>query len=249
MVTEPASGEDLLERIERLASSLASSVSWPELGRTSLGRPIRGARIAGSRVDPSAPALVLVGGVHGDEPASVEAVLELLASGPERIAASGPLWVIPALNPDGLVAGQKNSARDVDLNRNFPASNFELAHRPGYHPGLAPASEPETRVLVDLVQASRPWGVIAVHAPFGCINYDGPAAGWAEVVATESGWPAQADIGYPTPGSLGSWLGVDRGLPVLTVELPSGPFEAFRAPALRGLAAAVAWRPKLPSAG
>ena len=51
--------------------------------------------------------------------------------------------------------------------------------------------------------------------------------------------PTQADIGYPTPGSLGSWLGVDRGLPVLTIELPPGGYEGFRDQARRALAAAV----------
>jgi len=48
-------------------------------------------------------------------------------------------------------------------------------------------------------------------------------------VAGASGWPVRADIGYPTPGSLGSWLGLDRGLPVLTLELPPGPYQGFRA--------------------
>jgi protein MpaA len=67
-----------------------------------------------------------------------------------------------------------------------------------------------------------------VHAPFACVNYDGPAAAWAKAVAAACGWPARGDIGYPTPGSLGSWLGVDRGLPVLTLELPPGPLSRFR---------------------
>jgi murein peptide amidase A len=230
------SATDLLDRIERLG--------WPEIGRSALGRPIRGARLdarsAGDAPGPPAPPLLVVGGVHGNEPASVEAVLGLIDERPE---ATSPLWVVPALNPDGLAAGQKNSARDVDLNRNFPARNFTVAHGPGYCPGQGPGSEPETRALVDLISAGGPWGVVAVHAPFACINYDGPAAAWADVVARASGWPAQADIGYPTPGSLGSWLGVDAGLPVLTVELPAGAFADFREPALRALAAAVMWRP------
>jgi murein peptide amidase A len=234
MASESNAAEALLGRIERLG--------WPEIGRSSLGRPIRGARLPGNP-GAGAPPLILVGGVHGDEPASVEATLELAEVWPALAPAAVPVWVVPALNPDGLAAGRKNSARDVDLNRNFPARNFSTEHRPGYHPGEGPASEPETEALVRLVQTSRPWGVVAVHAPFACINYDGPARAWAEAAAAACGWPARADIGYPTPGSLGSWLGVDSGLPVLTVELPPGPFAAFREPALRALSAAVAWRP------
>jgi protein MpaA len=78
-----------------------------------------------------------------------------------------------------------------------------------------------------------------VHAPFACVNYDGPAEAWARAVAAACGWPARGEIGYPTPGSLGSWLGVDRGLPVLTLELPPGPHAAFGPQAAAALDAAI----------
>jgi protein MpaA len=171
----------------------------------------------------------VVGGVHGDEPASVEAVVALA----RRLATGGsagvaPLLLVPALNPDGIARNAKNSAHDVDLNRNFPAANFAATHAPGYFPGQGPLSEPETRLLAGLIDREGVSRVVAVHAPFACVNYDGPAADWAAAVAAACGWPARGDIGYPTPGSLGSWLGVDRGLPVLTLELPPGPYAAFR---------------------
>jgi protein MpaA len=41
-----------------------------------------------------------------------------------------------------------------------------------------------------------------------------------------NGYPVTATIGYPTPGSFGSWAGIDLGIPVITLELPrelSGP--------------------------
>jgi len=142
---------------------------------------------------------------------------------------------VPAVNPDGVVAGRKNSARDVDLNRNFPARSFTTVHAPGYFPGPAPLSEPESRVIADLVAREGIAAVVAVHAPFACVNFDGPASAWAAAVAVACGWPARGDIGYPTPGSLGGWLGVDRGLPVLTLELPPGPLAAFRGPAAAAL--------------
>ena len=77
-----------------------------------------------------------------------------------------------------------------------------------YSPGPTPLSEPETQALAALVDGTVE-GVVAIHAPFGCVNYDGPgvASRWAAHVASACGWPAQGDIGYPTPGSLGSWLG------------------------------------------
>jgi protein MpaA len=214
-----------------------SALGLPAIGRSTEGRPIAGARFGGA-----GRPLIVVGGVHGDEPASVEVVVELCARRPTGPGAwPAPVWIIPALNPDGIARGSKNSARDVDLNRNFPSRSFSTDHAPGYFPGEAPLSEPETRALADLVEHGPIRGVVAVHAPFACVNYDGPAAAWAEAVARASGWPARADIGYPTPGSLGSWLGVDRRLPVLTLELPPGPLAGFRDRARAALDAALAF--------
>jgi protein MpaA len=179
----------------------------------------------------------VIGGIHGDEPSSVEAVtalaIRMLARTGSGAPLAAPVWVLPVANPDGIMRGSKNSARDVDLNRNFPARSFTTDHRPGYFPGAAPLSEPETQLIAALVAREGVAAVVAVHAPFACVNYDGPAAAWAEAVAAACGWPPRAEIGYPTPGSLGSWLGIDRGLPVLTLELPAREvgLEANRAAA------------------
>ena len=166
-------------------------------------------------------------------PASVAALLELAtrlgssssSPGSPSSSLASPLWLLPAVNPDGLARGAKNSARDVDLNRNFPARNFARPPtRPGYFPGPAPLSEPETRLARGPgCPGDQPRGVVAVHAPFACVNYDGPAAAWAEAVAAACGWPARADIGYPTPGSLGSWLG-STGAAGADDRAPAGPY-------------------------
>lgn len=194
--------------------------------------------------------LLIFGGIHGDEPASVDAAAELTARRMEAAASRGAgdesggdgrLWILPALNPDGLRACRKNSASDVDLNRNFPASSFSRAHAPGYDPGPAPLSEPETAALARFIDEERVGAVVAIHAPFACVNFDGPAAGWAAAVSAASGWPVRPQIGYPTPGSLGSWLGIDRGIPILTLELPAGPLASFRAPASAALDRAVTY--------
>jgi protein MpaA len=247
-----AGGEELLEQVRALG--------WAPIGRSTEGRVIVAARLPGA--DGGGSLLLLMAGIHGNEPASVAAVLDFIDCGtlkgfrPSRdeatagnppaphalaggVAGGGPVWVVPALNPDGLLINQKDSARGVDLNRNVPARNWRPDHPPGYHPGRAPLSEPEAACFAALVEHIRPRAVVAVHAPFACINHDGPAAGWAATVAAACGWPAQADIGYPTPGSLGSWLGVARGLPVLTIELPPGGYAGFRDQARRALGAAV----------
>ena len=225
--------QDADDPISRLAA--VEALRFPEIGRSTLGRPIFAQRFGGR----GAPLLVM-GGIHGDEPATVDLLVELCARlRGEAAAELAPLWLLPAANPDGLARNRKNSERDVDLNRNFPARSFATAHAPGYFPGPSPLSEPETQAIAALIAREPIQGAVAVHAPFACVNYDGPARPWAEAVAAACGWPARGDIGYPTPGSFGSWLGVDRGLPVLTLELPGGPLSRFRPQATAALEASL----------
>ncbi len=53
-----------------------------------------------------------------------------------------------------------------------------------------------------------------------CNNYDGPAGALAEIMARKNHYPVKASIGYPTPGSFGSWAGIDQNIPTITLELP-----------------------------
>ncbi len=234
-------GEDVEVDDPTARLAAVEALGLPEIGRSTLGRPIFAQRFGGG----GAPLLVM-GGIHGDEPASVDLLVELCARlggeprGQGAPLTDPPLWVLPAANPDGLARNRKNSERDVDLNRNFPARSFTTAHAPGYFPGPSPLSEPETQAIAALIAREPIRGAVAVHAPFACVNYDGPAASWAEAVAAACGWPARGEIGYPTPGSFGSWLGVDRGLPILTLELPPGPLAQFRGQATAAIDASLA---------
>jgi protein MpaA len=203
---------------------------WEAIGRSVLGRPV--ACLAWG----TGPTTLLVGGVHGDEPASVLCV-ERIAR--EQPPSAGRVVVVPALNPDGVALHAKDNARGVDLNRNFPTENFGTARRSGYDPGPAPASEPETSALLMLLERERPERVVAVHQPFACVNFDGPAAAWAKAIGAACGLPVRADLGYPTPGSLGTYLGVERGVPVITLELGGGDPEAEWPRALAALGAAM----------
>ena len=219
----PWSGRSaLLETIE--------AAGWPEVGRSVSGRPI----VAAAWGD--GPCILVVGGVHGDEPASGWAAYRLAV-----LAPAGPVRVVvlPVLNPDGFAGHAKDNARGVDLNRNFPTRDFGSRRREGYDPGPAPGSEPETMVLQKLLERERPVRVLAIHQPLTCVNFDGPAAAWAEVIGHAAGLPVRADLGYPTPGSLGTFRGVEGGLPVVTLELGPGDPETEWGRAERALRAAL----------
>jgi protein MpaA len=184
------------------------------IGRSVKGEPIGMVTFgAGER-----PVLVL-GAIHGDEPTSAvltRALVAELRQDPELVLGV-PVAVIEVMNPDGLTAGTRFNARKIDLNRNFPAKNFSGHVRRGKEA----VSEPESKALFDVIERLNPRLIVSVHSmDKPCNNYDGPAKDVAETMAKLNGYPAVPTIGYPTPGSLGSWAGNDRQIPIITLELP-----------------------------
>ncbi len=133
------------------------------------------------------------------------------------------LLFIPCLNSNGKALKQRTNANGVDLNRNFPTKCWELTERNEFFGGESPASEVETKFLMDVIDECKPDFILTLHAPYMVVNYDGPAEKVEKVVRRISaitGYPIQEDIGYPTPGSFGTYYGVERNIPVITLELP-----------------------------
>ncbi len=174
----------------------------------------------------SGPRPVLVfGGIHGDERNSAEVADALVRYLREGAASQLALNVaiIPSANPDGLAAGERGNARGVDCNRNFPARNWSVSAARSSHGGASAGSEPETRALIRVVNMLQPRAIISIHSITRgreCNNYDGPARQLAEIMSRHNRYPPKASIGYPTPGSFGSWAGIDQRYPVITLELP-----------------------------
>lgn len=179
---------------------------------------------------------LVLGGMHGGErtPAMLSfRFLRWLEQNPSAVA-GGRIVVAPLIDPDGLVSGVRGNANHVDLNRNYPAKNWRPAvgRNPNWH-GSRPASETETQFVLSLIEAYRPACIVSIHAPEACVNYDGPARQVAQVMSDACGLPVRASIGYPTPGSFGSYAGLDLGIPTVTFELRSKQrlivsFEACR---------------------
>ncbi len=183
-----------------------------------------------------APArILLIGGIHGDELTASAVVfqwIQLLNAG----AATQFDWkVVPVLNPDGLLPAKATrvNAAGVDLNRNFPTPNWsaeaprywnkETGNDPRRFPGKAPLSEPESRWVNDEIQRFKPHVIISVHAPFGVLDFDGPAP-----APQRFGRLLLNPVGI-YPGSLGNYSGKFKNIPVITIELPNAlamPTEA-----------------------
>lgn len=135
------------------------------------------------------------------------------------------LLFIPCLNPDGLQNKTRTNANGVDLNRNFPTKNWgEDTSTAGdnpqdYYGGKSAGSEIETQFVIDIVKKYQPKIIITLHAPYKIVNYDGPAGDIAQKISDIIDYPVEPTIGYPTPGSFGTYCGVERNIPTITLEL------------------------------
>lgn len=157
---------------------------------------------------------LVIGVVHGDEPQG-EYLIEKYLDETEK---EGVLF-IPCLNPDGRDLKTRTNSNSVDLNRNFPTENWELTERDNYFGGEFPASEIETRFLIDVIERYEPSAIITLHTPYKIVNYDGPAQELAQMISDVIKYPVEASIGYPTPGSFGTYAGVERQIPTITLEM------------------------------
>jgi protein MpaA len=169
--------------------------------------------------------IVLMGGVHGDEPEGVwlaQRTLEFLRTEPQHVRA--PWVLVPCLNVDGFARRTRVNGRGVDLNRNYPSRGWSGAfEKERYHPGPSAGSEPEIQAVVGLLTELRPRLVIHCHSWEPCVVYAGePARRDAERLARSSGYEARPDIGYPTPGALSQYGWTDNQIPVICIEEKSG---------------------------
>jgi murein peptide amidase A len=191
-----------------------------------LGRSVNGVPLIMEVFGDGPDHIFIFGGIHGSEPTGAYVARELAnyLRGHGELCAGKTVAILAAANPDGLQRGTRANARGVDINRNFPASNWRPAGKRGGKHGAAPASEPETRALQRALEIIQPRRVVSIHATVGearhCNNYDGPAAGLASLMARYNRYPVTASMGYATYGSFGSYAGVDRRIPTITLELP-----------------------------
>ncbi|MEQ9461479.1 MAG: M14 family zinc carboxypeptidase [Phycisphaeraceae bacterium] len=126
-------------------------VDVTEVGQTHEGRTIRGVRFrSADRGCGQKPwTVLLIGLQHGNEPAGREGLLTLISDLAEdlgRLPTNTELWIVPTLNPDGLVVNQRRNAENFDLNRDHLI-----------------LSQPETRAIHALARRIEPDVIIDCH--------------------------------------------------------------------------------------
>lgn len=163
--------DELRQEMQQLALR-HPRLSYGEEGTGSDGRPLASLSIG----HPDRPAFLFSNGIHGWEWEAGYGLLhlmELLAGDtpPEGLAPDDfYLKVIPQLNPFGYDHDFRQNANGVDLNRNFPCGweSYEGGDDV-YQPwdfdykGPAPASEPETQIVIRLMEEIKPVVLLDFH--------------------------------------------------------------------------------------
>lgn len=192
---------------------------------------------------------LLIGGMHGDEVATVLLLEDFLARYVPAGELADPVAVLPLANPDAYERRSRYNARGVDLNRNCDYAWSEDSVEP---PGPGPWSEPEICALRDFILAWQPRQIVSLHWALAEIDADGgqstelAQAMW-NALSPEERRPYRlrvTELGRGKrrlqhtyaicPGSLGQWVGYgleysDGTQPrMITLELPYDPAAATR---------------------
>lgn len=187
------------------------------------GHSLEGHAITVFKTDIKAPKyLYLIGGVHGDEVEGVYVLKELFQwLKNEHSLKDLPMIVIPILNVDGYKNQTRVNAHLVDLNRNLPTKDWSGIHKEArYNPGPKPLSEPENQFLIKLMDKYKPGFIMSFHTWKPILNFNGNCKDVAEFLNQYNQYEMAGDIGYPTPGSLGTFAVEKYNSPVLTFECP-----------------------------
>jgi murein peptide amidase A len=192
-----------------------------------VGHSVRGrAIVAYERGDPAAPAVLVVGVIHGTEPAGL-AVIRRLRHMP--LPAGTHLWLVPTANPDGLAAGTRQNAHGVDLNRNWPTAWVHNG-RPwdGYYSGPRPMSEPENGAMHAFILRVRPALTIWYHQPLDVVYGSDPHVAVLRRYARLTGLPYRRLVAPRGAATRWERARFPRGVHFV-VEFPAGRISAATA--------------------
>ncbi|MDQ6836156.1 MAG: M14 family metallopeptidase [Actinomycetota bacterium] len=151
-------------------SPLAAAGAKPSrmlLGRSEQGRPIYALRVG----NPHGPRALVFGCIHGNETAGIP-----IARALEHVHTVDDVWIVPVLNPDGVVHSTRQDARGVDLNANW-SSQWQPGGAPfdPYYGGPHPFSERETRIARRLILRVHPRVTVWYHQHMDLIWAYGPS--------------------------------------------------------------------------
>lgn len=222
---------------------IGGSSAWNFNGRTvchtvsTIGTSTNGRAINAYSFGSGSRVVVYTGAIHGTELSSkllMERWIDELESKARSIPADKTIVVIPSINPDGVAAGRRTNARNVDLNRNFATSDWrkdvtDTNNNPFPGGGGETAmSERETQVLASYIQRVRPVLIVSYHSIGGLVigNQAGNSSSLASTYAGLSGYrnttgQSSTTFDYGISGTADDWYAERLGIASVLIELGS----------------------------
>ncbi len=200
-----------------------------------IGYSVKGRPIVAHYFGSGPTTLLFTAGIHGSEPSStttMQAWVEYLKTNAHKLPGDKRLVIVPNANPDGIAAGSRNNANNVNLGRNYPTANWkaDIETANGVLTnggGTSAGSEPETAALLKLTRQIRPRLEISFHAQGSLVgaNKFGDSVAVGDIYAKLVGYRtmfynAEAVMGYPMTGEYEDWMGEELGTPAILIELP-----------------------------
>lgn len=209
---------------------------------STIGYSLGGRAIQAYTFGSGSKTILYTGAIHGNELSSRSLMLAWineLEFNVRSIPAGTKVVVIPAVNPDGVATNVRNNAANVDLNRNFPTSDWQTdIVSPTNQPipgggGATALSELESQALASFTIALQPRLVMSFHSQAGYAmgNQAGDSAALAATYAKLSGYKnttgSTSAFGYAITGSYDDWLAEIQGITSVLVELTSNTNSEF----------------------
>ena len=200
-----------------------------------IGQSVNGRAINAYYFGTGGTKILFTAGIHGSEPSSqatMQAFVNYLQSNGYRIPGDKQVVVVPNTNPDGIAAGSRNNANNVNLGRNFPTANWSasIETASGVLPqggGTSPGSEPEAAALITLTRQLRPRVEVSFHAQGSLVgaNKFGDSTSIGDMYAQTVRYGtmyynAEEVMGYAMTGEYEDWMGEEMVIPAILIELP-----------------------------
>jgi hypothetical protein len=216
------------------------TLRWTDIGQSVEGRDLAEA-IVGYEMG---SAIVVVGSIQGDQPNTRDLINYLIDDFEhelDRIPPNVAFHFIPTINPDGNAAGTRRNANNVDVNRNWPTSDWTPnPQQPGGivegAGGSRPLSESETKALQKYLfelQGQNPnlrvviWHSSSrlstggqVYPGYSVNGTDADLRSIARRYAQVTGYALEEEWAYyETSGELITWC-VENGIEAVDIVIP-----------------------------
>lgn len=193
---------------------------WKVIGRTGGGMPLHSRRFGrqGTRT-------LIIAGLDGLDVVGTRWNDELTDTLTRRsdLLQNNEIMVIRAGNPEGLTSRVPTNRHGVLINRNFPSRRYQLM--PDKSTGTGPASEAETKAILDVLYSFRPRRVIHLASTTGrsTVLYNRAATSVGDELEKQYNLHVQLLDVEQVPGSIEDFADGTLDAAVISMKLNSAP--------------------------